>query len=159
MVLADTAYKEWNVLTVLDRMVTHFWFNLVHTYTYICTVAIRGREVGVEIENIDPLLFKKDILIYHFVVWQTLSLLMWTWMFPLFSFRISPKNNVVAVNCKQYVEMLAGNVLAPYSFVAVSPSVLFSCINNNYCLLLSLLLWNIKIENFLIVNYPGIGRH
>jgi len=40
-------------------------------------------------------------------------------------FRLSPKNNVVAVDCKQYVEMLSGNVLAPYSFIAVSTAVLF----------------------------------
>jgi hypothetical protein len=39
--------------------------------------------------------------------------------------RLSPKNNVVAVDCKQYVGMLSGNVLAPYSFVAVSTTVLF----------------------------------
>jgi hypothetical protein len=40
--------------------------------------------------------------------------------FSVFFLRITPKNNVVTVDCKQYVEMLAGNVLAPYSFVAVS---------------------------------------
>ncbi|PNF22132.1 hypothetical protein B7P43_G06803 [Cryptotermes secundus] len=39
--------------------------------------------------------------------------------------KITPKNNVVAVDCKQYVEMLAGNVLAPYSFVAEKHSFLF----------------------------------
>jgi hypothetical protein len=49
-------------------------------------------------------------------------------MLSVFFFRITPKNNVVAVDCKQYVEMLAGNVLAPYSFVAVSTNVLFSYI-------------------------------
>ncbi|XP_069705161.1 protein FAN-like [Periplaneta americana] len=39
--------------------------------------------------------------------------------------KISPMNNVVAVECKQYVEMLAGNVLAPYSFVAKKHKFLF----------------------------------
>jgi len=48
-------------------------------------------------------------------------------------FRISPKNNVIAVDCKQYVEMLAGNVLSPYSFIAVSLAVKIIFINN-YCL-------------------------
>jgi len=46
-------------------------------------------------------------------------------MLSLSMFRLSPKNNVVAVDCRQYVEMLSGNVLAPYSFVAVSNAVLF----------------------------------
>jgi hypothetical protein len=49
-------------------------------------------------------------------------------MLSAFFLRITPKNNVVAVDCKQYVEMLAGNVLAPYSFVAVSTAVSFSYI-------------------------------
>jgi hypothetical protein len=47
-------------------------------------------------------------------------------MFSVFFLRITPNNNVVAVDCKQYVEMLAGNVLAPYSFVAVSTAFSFS---------------------------------
>jgi hypothetical protein len=49
-------------------------------------------------------------------------------MLSVFFLRITPKNNVVAVDCKQYVEMLAGNVLAPYSFLAVSTVVSFSYI-------------------------------
>lgn len=50
-------------------------------------------------------------------------------MLSVFFFRITPKNNVVAVDCKQYVEMLAGNVLAPYSFMSVSTAVSFSYIS------------------------------
>jgi len=46
-------------------------------------------------------------------------------MLSLSLFRLSPKNNVVAVDCKQYVEMLSGNILAPYSFIPVSTAVLF----------------------------------
>ncbi|KAJ9595217.1 hypothetical protein L9F63_013478, partial [Diploptera punctata] len=38
---------------------------------------------------------------------------------------ISSNNNVICIECKQYVEMLAGNVLAPYTFVPDKSKFLF----------------------------------
>jgi hypothetical protein len=78
----------------------------------------------------------------------------------VFFLRITPINNVIAVDCKQYVEMLAGNVLAPYSFIAVSTAVSFSYI------LMLLIVTFIAVKHevtlkfiCLPLSYPGLMRH
>ncbi|CAG2065754.1 unnamed protein product [Timema podura] len=41
------------------------------------------------------------------------------WNNPLLS-KISSHRNVICVDCKQYVDILEGNILAPYKFKGVS---------------------------------------
>jgi hypothetical protein len=80
-------------------------------------------------------------------------------MLSVFFFRITPKNNVVSVDCKQYVEMLAGNVLAPYSFIPVSTAVSFSCISLPIVTFIAVKQSVTKIHLFHTQNYPGFMRH